>query len=154
MRIVKSWTLERALRATQTLIAVTLIVSAALAAWVVATDGFLRAAAPTHEYGLLAFAIVDILLSLVVFLAPRVADTGAFAAAMIQVAAMLGDAFTFAPAGTTQAGFRMYLLSDVGFVTLLVTQLALAGITAFGGLLFYESRHRLHAVQPSKLRLS
>lgn len=154
MRFVKSWALERALRATQALLAVTLIVSAALAALVVATDGFLRAVAPTHEYGLLAFGIVDILLSLVVFLAPRIADAGAFAAAMFQIAAMLGDAFAYAPAGTTQTGFRMYLLTDVGFVTLLVTQLALAGITAIGGLLLYESRHRVHAMQPSKLRFS
>ena len=136
------------------LLAVTLIVSAALAAWVDSTDGFLRAVAPTHEYGLLAFAIVDILLSLSVFSAPRVADTGAFAAAMFQVAAMLDDAFTFAPAGTTQAGFRMYLLSDAGFVTLLVTQLVLAGITAIGGLLLYESRHKVHAIQSTKLRLT
>jgi hypothetical protein len=154
LRSTKDWSLDRAVRTTQAILALTLIASATLGAWIVATDGWLRAVAPTHEYGLLTFAILDILLSLIVFVAPRIADAGAFAAAMLQVAAMLGDAFGFAPAGTMQAAFRAYLLSDVGFVALLVTQLALASITAIAVVLLHESGHRMHAIQATRFRLT
>jgi hypothetical protein len=146
--------LERAVKTTQALLASTLIASATVAAWIVATDGWLRAVAPTHEYGLLTFAILDILLSLIVFVAPRIADVGAFAAAMLEVAAMLGDAFAFAPSGTMQAAFRAYLLSDVGFVALLVMQLALASITGIAVVLLHESGRRVHAIQATRFRLT
>ena len=145
---------ERAIKATQSLLALTLIGSATLAVWVVTTDNWLRAVAPSHEYGLLAFAILDILLSMIVFATPRIADAGAFTAALFQVTAMLGDAFTFAPAGTTQAEFRAYLLGDVGFVALLAIQLALAGITTLEGALLYGSRRKMHTIEPSRLPLA
>jgi hypothetical protein len=154
LRSTDSWALERAVKTTQALLAIALIASAILAAWIVATDGWLRAVAPTHEYGLLIFAVLDILLSLIVFLAPGIADVGAFAAATFQVAAMLGDAFAFAPAGTMQAAFRAYLLSDVGFVALLAIQLALAIITAIGVVLLHASRRRVHAIQATRFRLT
>ena len=147
------WSLGRTIRATQTLLALTLIISASLGVWVVATDGFLRAAAPSHEYGLLTFAILDILLSLIMFFAPRIADVGTLVAALFQVAAMLGDAFTFTPAGTVQAAFRAYLLSDVGFVALLVVQLALVSITAIAVLL-HEAGRKVHTAHVGKLRLT
>lgn len=149
-----NWSLDRAIKATQTLLVLALIASASLGVWVVATDGFLRAAAPSHEYGLLTFAILDILLSLIVFVAPGIADVGAFVAALVQVAAMLGDAFTFTPDGTTQAAFRAYLLSDAGFVALFAVQLALASITAIGVVLLHESGRKVHAVHTGKLRLT
>ena len=154
MRSTANWSLDRAIKATQALLALTLIASAALAVWVVATDGFLRAAAPSHEYGLLTFAILDILLSLIVFAAPRIADVGALVAALFQAASMLGDAFTFTPAGTMQAAFRAYLLSDAGFVALLGIQLALAGITAIAVVLLRESGRKVHAMHASKLSLT
>ena len=154
MRSTTNGSLDRAVRTIQALLALTLIGSAALAAWVVATDGWLRAVAPSHEYGLLAFAILDILLSLIVFVAPRIADVGAFAAAMFQVAAMLADAFTFTPAGTMQAAFRAYLLTDVGFVALLAIQLGVAGVTAIAMGLLHESGRKVHAIHASKLRLT
>ena len=154
MRSRMNWSFDRAIRVTQALLVLTLIPSAILAVWVVATDGFLRAAAPSHEYGLLTFAILDILLSLIVFVAPRVADVGAFAAAIFQLAAMLGDAFTFTPAGTMQSAFRAYLLSDVGFVALLGIQVALASITAISVVLFHELGRKVHAKYASRLRLT
>ena len=154
MRSTQHWSLGRAIKATQALLALTLVASAALGVWVVATDGFLRAAAPSHEYGLLTFAILDILLSLIVFVAPRIADLGAFVAAFVQAAAMLGDAFTFTPAGTVQAGFRAYLLSDAGFVVLLGIQLALASITAIAVVLLHESGRKVHAMRAGTLRLT
>ena len=154
MRSRRSWALDRMFKATQTLLATMLISSVIFAVWVAATDGWLRAVAPTHEYGLLAFAILDVLLTLIVFVAPRIADVGALAVAVFQVGAMLSDAFTFSPAGTIQAAFRAYLLSDFGFVALLVTQVALASVTTIGVVLLYESGHRVHAAHPSKLRLT
>lgn len=154
MRPTRIWALDRAVRAAQVLLVVMLLASAIFAVWVVATDGWLRAVAPTHEYGLLSFAVLDILLSLVVFVAPRIADVGALAVAMFQAAAMLSDAFTFAPAGTMQSAFRAYLLGDFRFVALLVIQLALASITTIGVGLLYAAGHGAHATHASKLRLT
>ena len=153
MRSATNGSLDGMIKATQALLALTLIASASLGVWVVATDGFLRAAAPSHEHGLLTFAILDVLLALIVFIAPRIADVGTFVAALFQVAAMLVDAFTFTPAGAMQAAFRAYLLSDVGFVALFVVQLALASITATAVVLLHESGRKVHAVQ-GKLRLA
>jgi hypothetical protein len=109
-----------------------------------ASDGWLRAVAPSHAYGLLAFAALDIVLALVVVVVPKPAYVGALLVSMTQVVAMAGDALTFTPTGTSQAAFRAYLLGDTAFVVLLGIQLAVAGITATAVGMPHGVRHRVH----------
>src|SRR5436309_837282 len=117
-------------RLTQIALTPTLLVSGLAGVWIVANDGWLRAVAPSHAYGLLAFAAFDVVLALVVLVVPRLAYVGALFVSMMQVVAMAGDALTFTPTGTLQATFRAYLLGDTAFVVLLGIQLAVAGIAA------------------------
>jgi hypothetical protein len=121
---------EHANRAVQMVLTPILLVSGLIGIWIAANDGWLWAVAPSHAYGLLAFAALDAILAFVVLVVPKVAYEGALLVSIIQVIAMLGDAFTFTPMGTLQALFRAYLLGDSAFVTLLGIQLAVAGITA------------------------
>jgi uncharacterized membrane protein YhhN len=110
----------------------------------VANDRWLRAVAPSHAYGLLAFAALDAILAFVVIVVPKLGYEGALLVSMTQVIAMLGDALTFAPVGTLQAGFRAYLLGDSAFVALVGIQLAVAGITAAGIAMPHAIWHRFH----------
>ena len=112
--------------------------------WVVARDGWLRAVAPTHAYGLLAFAVLDLVLALIVIVIPRLAYAGALLVSITQVAAMAGDALTFTPTGTLQAAFRAYLLGDMAFLALLGIQLAVAGMTATALAMPLVGRHGVH----------
>ena len=143
---------ERAGRIAQTVLIPTLLVSGLVGVWTVANDGWLRAVAPSHAYGLLAFAALDVVLALVVLVVPRLAYVGAFLISMTQVVAMAGDALTFTPTGTLQAAFRAYLLGDTAFVALLVIQLAIAGMTATALALPHGVRHRVHFEQSNHLK--
>ena len=129
---------------TQSVLTPILLVSGLVGAWIVASDGWLRAVAPSHANGLLAFAVLDLVLAVAVLVVPRLAYIGAFLLSMIQVAAMAEDAFTFTPAGTLQSAFRAYLLGDTAFVALLGIQLAVAGITATAVAMPHGVRRRLH----------
>jgi len=117
--------------------------------WIVANDGWLRAVAPSHAYGLLAFAALDVVLALVVLVVPRLAYVGALFVSMTQVVAMAGDALVFTPTGTLQAAFRGYLLGDTAFVVLLGIQFAVAGIAATALAMPRGVRHRVH-FEPAK----
>ncbi|HEV2119590.1 MAG TPA: hypothetical protein VGS11_05750 [Candidatus Bathyarchaeia archaeon] len=147
MRAAEHGTPEHSSRIIQTVLIPTLLVSGLIGVWIAANDGWLRAVAPSHAYGLLAFAVIDILLALVVLVAPKPAYLGALLVSMIQIFAMAEDALTFTPAGTLQAVFRAYLLSDVAFVALLGIQLAVAGITATVITLPHGTGHRFHSNQ-------
>jgi hypothetical protein len=136
---------------TQTVLAPALLASGLVGLWIVANDGWLRVVAPSHAYGLLAFAAIDFLLALVVMMVPRIAYLGALLISLTQVAAMAGDALTFTPAGALQAGFRAYLLSDTAFVVLLGIQLAIAGITVTAIAIPHGTRHRVHLAQATHL---
>jgi len=120
--------------------------------WIVASDGWLRAVAPTHAYGLLAFAVLDLVLALVVMAVPRIAYAGALLVSIAQVAAMAGDALTFTPTGTLQAAFRAYLLGDMAFLALLGIQFAVAGITATAIAMPHAARHGVHFHQAKALK--
>ena len=117
-------------RIAQIILTPTLLVSGLIGIWIVASDVWLRAVAPSHAYGLLAFAVLDLVLALVVVAFPRIAYAGALLVAITQVAAMAGDALTFTPIGTVQGAFRAYLLGNMAFLALLGIQLAVAGMTA------------------------
>src|SRR3989442_3916232 len=128
----------------KTVLSLTLLVSGLIGVWIAASDGWLWAVAPSHAYGLLAFAALDVTLAFVVIVVPRPAYEGALLVSMTQVVAMAGDALTFTPTGTLQAAFRAYLLGDTAFVALLGIQLAGAGITATAIALTHGVRHRVH----------
>ena len=131
-------------RVAQFILTPTLLVSGLVGLWIVASDGWLRAVAPTHAYGLLAFAILNLVLALVVIAVPKVAYAGALLVSITQVVAMAGDALTFTPTGTLQAAFRAYLLGDMAFLALLAIQLAVAGMTATAIAMPLVARHGVH----------
>jgi len=139
-------------RTAQIVLTPTLLVSGLVGMWIVASDGWLRAVAPTHAYGLLAFAVLDLVLALVVVAVPRIAYAGALLVSIAQVAAMAGDAFTFTPTGTLQAAFRAYLLGDMAFLALLGIQLAVAGMTATALAMPLVARHGVHFGQGKPLK--
>ncbi len=139
-------------RTAQIVLTPTLLVSGLVGMWIVASDGWLRAVAPTHAYGLLAFAALDLVLALVVMAVPRIAYAGALLVSITQVAAMAGDALTFTPTGTLQAAFRAYLLGDMAFLALLGIQFAVAGITATAIAMPHAARHGVHFHQAKALK--
>lgn len=144
---------EHSRRITQTLLIPVLLVSGLVGLWVAANDGWLRAVAPSHAYGLVAFAAMDIALALVVMIVPRLGYVGAFVISTSQLVAMAGDALTFTPTGTAQAVFRAYLLSDTTFVFLLGIQIVVAGITATAIAMPHGVRHSVHLTQSKHPKL-
>ena len=152
MRTIEKGASEHPGRIAKIILTPTLLVSGLVGVWIVASDGWLRAVAPTHAYGLLAFAVLDLVLALVVIAIPRLAYAGALLVSITQVAAMAGDALTFTPAGTLQAAFRAYLLGDMAFLALLGIQLAVAGITATAIALPHGVKHRVHFEQANHLK--
>ena len=152
MRTIEKGASEHPGRIPQIILTPTLLVSGLIGVWIVASDGWLRAVAPTHAYGLLAFAVLDLVLALVVMAVPRIAYAGALLVSITQVAAMAEDALTFTPTGTLQAAFRAYLLSDMAFLALLGIQLAVAGMTATAIAMPRVGRHGVHFGQPKPLK--
>src|SRR3989442_4016047 len=152
MRATGKMSEEHTGRTAKTVLTPTLLVSGLAGVWLVANDGWLRAVAPSHAYGLLAFAALDVVLALVVLVVPRLAYVGALLVSMTQVVAMAGDALTFTPTGTLQAAFRAYLLGDTAFVALLGIQLAVGVIAAAEIAMPHGVRHRAHFEQPKHLK--
>ncbi len=151
MRTIEKGASEHPGRIAKIILTPTLLVSGLVGMWIVASDGWLRAVAPTHAYGLLAFAALDLVLALVVIAVPRIAYAGALLVSITQVAAMAGDALTFTPTGTLQAAFRAYLLGDMAFLALVGIQLAVAGVTATAIAMPHGGRHGAHFGQPQPL---
>jgi hypothetical protein len=139
-------------RAGQIVLTPTLLVSGLVGMWIAVGDGWLRAVAPTHAYGLLAFAALDLVLAPVILTVPRVAYVGALLVSMTQVVAMAGDALTFASTGTLQTAFRAYLLGNLAFLALLGIQLAVAGMTATAIAMPHVGRLRVHFSQHRPLK--
>src|SRR5713226_9400798 len=152
MRATGKMSEEHTGRTAKTVLTPTLLVSGLIGVWIAANDGWLWAVAPSHAYGLLAFAALDVILALVVIGVPRLAYVGALLVSTTQVVAMAGDALTFTPTGTVQAAFRAYLLGDTAFVALLGIQLAIAGITATALALPHGVTHRVHFEQSNHLK--
>lgn len=121
----------------QIILAVVLLISAAIGAYILATDSYLWSVAPTHAYGLVAFTVVDLVLILGLWVKPRIAIIVAVLLGLVQLAAMSGDVFfgtlTFSSNVTTAAAFSKYLLADTAFVTLLGVQVVLivVGLATF-----------------------
>jgi len=152
LRTIEKGASEHPGRIAKIILTPTLLVSGLVGVWIVASDGWLRAVAPTHAYGLLAFAVLDLVLALVVIAIPRLAYAEALLVSITQVAAMAGDALTFTPTGTLQAAFRAYLLGDMAFLALLGIQLAVAGMTATALAMPLVARHGVQFGQGKTLK--
>ena len=119
------------------LLSAVLLVSAAIGSYILATDSYLKSAAPTHAYGLAAFTVIDLVLIAGVWRRPRIAIIVAVLLGLVQMGAMGGDVFlgtlTFSSNITTATAFSNYLLGDLAFLSLLGVQvvLILVGIAAF-----------------------
>lgn len=130
-----------------TLLSVVLLISAAIGGYILATDSYLKSAAPTHAEGLAAFTVIDLVLIVGVWRKPRIAIIVAVLLGLVQMGAMGGDVFfgtlTFSSNVTTAAAFSSYLLGNYAFLTLLGVQavLIIVGIGAF------VMRRRTPAVQ-------
>jgi hypothetical protein len=105
-----------------------LLVSGAVGARILTTDGWLWAAAPTHAYGLITFVVMDLVLTVALWRGTRYAQAGAVTLALVQFLAMAGDLSGYSPSGVPSDVFRSYLLSNSAFVVLLAIQPAIAGL--------------------------
>ena len=99
-----------------------LLASGALGIYILATDNFLRFAAPAHYEGLAVFVLVDAALIVALWTRIRFTALGALLAAVVQLAAMLSDVVAGQPAGVSSSAFATYLLTDTAFVGLLAAQ--------------------------------
>ncbi len=99
-----------------------LFASSMLGTYILATDNFLRFAAPTHYEGLAVFVLIDTALITALWRPIRFAGLGAMLAALIQLVAMLSDLIAGQPAGVSTTAFVTYLLTDTAFLGLLAAQ--------------------------------
>jgi hypothetical protein len=111
------------------LAAVVLLVSAAVGTYILTTDSYLWAQAPTHADGLIAFTVIDVALVLGLWWKPKLSVIGMTLLALIQFGAMGADIFvgtmTFGGGAVAQSGFQTYLLGDTAFKVLLGVQIVL-----------------------------
>jgi hypothetical protein len=106
-----------------------LLGSSAVGANILATDAWLWAAAPTHAYGLIAFAVLDVALVAALWRGVKYSRPFAIGLAAVQFMAMAGDlAGLSLPSGVSATIFRNYLLNDSPFVILLAIQPVIAGL--------------------------
>jgi hypothetical protein len=112
---------------------VSFVLSAAVGSYIVATDSYLWAQAPTHAYGLIVFVAIDLATAAAIYIRPRVSRIVALLLPAVQLAAMAGDLYMGlgTPGSLVQGAFREYLLNDSAFMILLVVQAVLVGL-AFG----------------------
>ncbi|MDA4132922.1 MAG: hypothetical protein OK454_07335 [Thaumarchaeota archaeon] len=109
-----------------------LVLSAIIGATILRTDGYLWAAAPSHAYGLIAFAAVDLGLAMVVWRATKKVLLASALLGAVQFTAMAGDVFVGQPAGLTASLWEQYLLGDTYFVVLLFVQLVVVAVALLG----------------------
>ena len=117
-------------------LAVSFLFSAVVGSYILATDTYLWAQAPTHADGLVAFVILDIIAVVGIYVIPRVTRIAALLLPVVQLVAMAGDLYMGlgSPGSVVQGAFHEYLLNDSAFMVLLVLQAVLAGL-AFGNLI-------------------
>ena len=111
-------------------ISTALFTSGALGIYILATDNFLKFAAPTHYEGLAVFVLIDTALIMALWRQIRFAALGAMLAAIVQLVAMLGDVVVGQPAGVSTTAFATYLLTDTAFVGLLAAQGIIIALSA------------------------
>jgi hypothetical protein len=105
-----------------------LIASSVIGAWILITDKWLWIAEPTHAYGLAAFIGFGGVLAVGLWRKTRLAVLGAMLLAVVQFTAMISDMIIGQPASVPADVFRSYLLNDVWFLTLVITQIVILAL--------------------------
>src|SRR5690242_6538718 len=108
----------------QAIISAVLVGSAIVGAAILKMDGYLWAVAPSHAYGLVAFASLDLVLAVLAWKKIRLSLLGTAFLGGVQFAAMVADVFVGQPVGLPSGAWEQYLLGDTYFVALLGIQLA------------------------------
>jgi hypothetical protein len=106
----------------QLVLAVGLYTSSLLGIQLLLMDRWLWNASPVHALGLAIFVVIDIALLSVTWKNTHLASLGALLVSLVQLGAMIGDVNSGHPAGVSPDSFRDYLLTNTGFVSLLVVQ--------------------------------
>ncbi len=127
----------------------TLFASGVLGSYILATDNFLRFAAPTHYEGLAVFVLIDTILIAALWSQIRYVALGAMLSAAVQLVAMLGDVVAGQPAGVSAAAFANYLLTDTAFVSLLTIQGIIIALTTGTRVLPLMHKLALHRIGKS-----
>ncbi len=110
------------MRKGELVLAVGLYTSSILGIQLLLMDRWLWNASPVHALGLVIFVAIDVALLAVTRKNAYLASLGALLASLIQLGAMIGDFTNGQPAGVSSDNFRDYLLTNTGFVSLLVIQ--------------------------------
>ena len=113
------------MKAAQTLISVGLYTSSLLGIQILLMDKWLWNAAPTHALGLIIFVLADTALLAGMWKETGLATIGAALASIVQLAAMLSDVALGQPSAVSASTFRIYLLGDTAFISLLATQVVI-----------------------------
>ena len=116
----------------QAIISAALVVSAGVGAAILKTDGYLWAASPSHAYGLVVFAVLDIGLAALAWKKIGLTLLGTILLGATQFLAMVGDILVGQPAGWPAGAWQHYLLGDSYFVALLGIQLVIVAGGLFG----------------------
>jgi len=127
---------ETGAKVLKAVLAIAFLISGALGSYILATDSYLWAQAPTHADGLVAFVVLDLVAVAGIYALPRIARIVVLLLPVVQLAAMAGDLYMGlgSPGSVIQGAFHEYLLNDSAFMILLVLQAVLAAL-AFGNLL-------------------
>jgi plastocyanin len=127
---------ETGAKVLKAVLAIAFLISGALGSYILATDSYLWAQAPTHADGLVAFVVLDLVAVAGIYALPGITRIVALLLPVVQLAAMAGDLYMGlgSPGSVIQGAFHEYLLNDSAFMILLVLQAVLAGL-AFGNLL-------------------
>src|SRR6266567_226693 len=88
-------------------------------------DKWLWNAAPTNALGLIIFVLADAALLAGIWKETGFATIGAALASIVQLAAMLSDIALGQPSAVSASPFRIYLLGDTAFISLLATQVVI-----------------------------
>ena len=118
--------------------------SAAVGAYLLATDGSLWRLAVSHAYGLVLICIVDVLLASLNFLSVRKIYLPSVVWGFLTILLQLGDILTAPQYKMTMAYFASYLFGLWAFDTLLALQVVIAVIGLLGrSYLKYQAKKRL-----------
>jgi hypothetical protein len=110
------------------MLSLALVASSLIGVQILLNDRWLWSAAPSHAYGLIGFAAIDLLLAMAMLKMGRIAILGTALASVTQFGAMLTDLVAGQPQGVPSIAFRAYLTGDTPFIVLLVVQVAILSV--------------------------
>lgn len=110
------------MRKVELVLAIGLYTSSVVGIQLLLMDRWIWNTSPLHAFGLLIFVAIDLTLLAVTWKNAYLASLGALLASLVQLGAMIGDVTSGQPAGVSSISFRDYLLTNTGFVSLLVIQ--------------------------------